>query len=694
MRQGPPRRIEVPQPPEVDERQLVADSLFGGYSDNGQMPPDNMRAEFDAQLGNPDADPRLDPSGYHQPVRMLTVAQAAQLMGVSTSTARRLTDGRGLPALRLFKTLRIRSDHAWAMGNRLAAGRNVGGGREWSARHRYPRGMRDMGVPIDEVAQTLQVHPHTLWRWWRSLDAAARPGQPPQTLLWRCAGRRDNAVIPEGVLTSWGIPYAKSALRLIRFAEVRRLTPHQKRMVASHQRTSAEQLPDHQVRRSDKVSDAASGLRVYTMAEAAAVLRLSVSGARKAIARAGIDVWMLAGAARVGCDDLLQLLDARTEAVNRKVQPWFTSDRGHDPLMVPITDAARRIGVTVRTLRRRAAAGKFTLVTSRGQLFARRHEVQAAIDAAQAAQPRRGNDEQRTAEQCGAQLTDAHMDSFTAWVALRYPDIDTSTVLFNRAGAAQMAGCRPSVIENLVREGLIPAQRCGRDLRIRTVDLMGAGVFSAKVARMCPKLRVSDPAQCRAFVSEFLTFDQAARIVGRPASEVRYLASIGTLNSVRFGRGAHRLHESEVAGPGMLRFKDTARPYRELKHRRPIGWGCTVNDAAHYLRVCERTVLRWIDKGVLTAVEATRIKWRRTENGSYRKLPVPVNHGGFLVSERSVRTVRRLRQVRGLQPRDVVAVTPNQLGEGQAPELQPWQQFQLVNEDGAPLDEYGDPIST
>jgi hypothetical protein len=72
---------------------------------------------------------------------------------------------------------------------------------------------------------------------------------------------------------------------------------------------------------------------------------------------------------------------------------------------------------------------------------------------------------------------------------------------------------------------------------------------------------------------------------------------------------------------------------------------------------------------------------------------VPVNHGGFLVSERSVRTARRLRQVRGLQPRDVLAVTPNQLREGQAPELQPWQQFQLVNEDGAWLGEYGDPIS-
>jgi hypothetical protein len=82
----------VPQPPEVDERQLVADTLFGSYGGNGQTAPDSMRAEFDAQLGKSEADPRFDPSGYRQPVRMLTVAQAAQLMKVSTSTVRRLTD--------------------------------------------------------------------------------------------------------------------------------------------------------------------------------------------------------------------------------------------------------------------------------------------------------------------------------------------------------------------------------------------------------------------------------------------------------------------------------------------------------------------------------------------------------------------------------------------------------------------------
>jgi hypothetical protein len=43
---------------------------------------------------------------------------------------------------------------------------------------------------------------------------------------------------------------------------------------------------------------------------------------------------------------------------------------------------------------------------------------------------------------------------------------------------------------------------------------------------MPPKPRVSDRAPGRALVSEFLTFDQAGRIVGRPASEVRYLVGL------------------------------------------------------------------------------------------------------------------------------------------------------------------------
>lgn len=92
----------------------------------------------------------------------------------------------------------------------------------------------------------------------------------------------------------------------------------------------------------------------------------------------------------------------------------------------------------------------------------------------------------------------------------------------------------------------------------------------------------------------------------------------------------------------------------------------------------------------MSATAATRDKWRRTETGGYRKVPVPVNRGGYLVSERSVIAARRLRQVREQQLRDPVAVTSDQLASGQAPELQPWQRYRLVNEAGRPIDEYGE----
>ncbi|MFA5709283.1 helix-turn-helix domain-containing protein, partial [Mycolicibacterium sp.] len=262
-----------------------------------------------------------------------------------------------------------------------------------------------------------------------------------------------------------------------------------------------------------------------------------------------------------------------------------------------------------------------------------------------------------------------------------------------RASAALAAGCRPSVIESLVREGLIPAHRRGRDLQIRLVDLVAAGVFSAKVARMCPKLRPADAAARRNVTAEFLTFDQAARILDRPATEIRYLASIGTLRSVRFGNGAHRLHESEISGPARQRFNETARPYRPLKRVRHFGWGYTVNDAANHLGVSERTVLRMIDKGSLLAVAATKEKWRLNSRGFLNKMPVPVNHGGFLVSERSVLIARRLRQVRGELPRDDVRITVEHLRRGVAPELQAWQRFLLVDESGNRVDEYGNRVA-
>jgi len=275
----------------------------------------------------------------------------------------------------------------------------------------------------------------------------------------------------------------------------------------------------------------------------------------------------------------------------------------------------------------------------------------------------------------------------------RYPDMDPASALYTRAHAAVHAVCRPSVIEALVSQGLIPARRIGRELQIRLVDLVAAGVFSAKVARMCPKLRVTDTAARRNVESEFLSFDQAARFLARPASEVRYLADIGTLNAVRFGNGSRRLHESELFGPGKARFQQNARPYRQYKPLRPFGFGYTVNDAANLIGVSERTVLRMVARGALTAIEATKQKWRRGPTGVLLKMPVVVNHGGLLVSERSVATARRLRQVRGELPRDEVPITVEHVRAGTAAGLQPWQRYFLVDERGNRLDEYGRPLA-
>lgn len=683
MQQPPPQRIEVPPPPPADEHEIARDALLGGADPATADVPDSLLDEFEAQVGRRDEDLSLDPAGYRHPVRMLTLDQAADLMGVSRSVAYRLIDT-GMPAFRMFRTVRVRSDCAWAMRNRLAAGIGHGGGLRWSAGLRRANGAVDRGVPINEVAAALQVHPQTLWRWGRHFQAVATPGQPMISLVWRVAGRRDNAVIPEHVLATSGIPYKKSSLRLIRFSETRLFTAAERRLIEKGLRQVCD---DGQVRRKDHLRDEASRLRFYRMDEAAQVLRLSVSGARKALSRAGIRTPIVAGAARVGHDDLFMLMQRRIE----KGQGKTRQQSDDDPLLVPVADAAKRMNITVRTLRRRAAAGKINVVTADERLWVRRHEVEAvtgalaeqqwrdAVAAAQAPEPDRGAD-----------LTDAHISNFTDWVARYYPDIDIDTVIFTRAGAADRARCRPSVIEALVCEGLIPAQRQGRDLRIRTVDLLAAAVFSSKVARMCPNLRVDDPATREAFAAEFLTFDAAAAVLERPVSEVRYLVRVGTLHAVRFGHGAHRLHESELTGPGLSRFKEDADPCPERKTRRPLGWGHTVNDAATALDVSERTVLRWIAQGSLSATAATRDKWRRTETGGYRKVPVPVNRGGYLVSERSVIAARRLRQVREQQPRDPVAVTSDQLASGQAPELQPWQRYRLVNEAGRPIDEYGE----
>lgn len=684
LRHEQEQKIVLPAAPVVDERDLVMSVLSRSYDEmiDGALTR-HQRREIDAQLGTPHQDRDMYPHAHNQPVRMLTLREAADILDISTSAARRLIRGRGLPSVRFFRTVRVRSDHVWAVRNRLAAGHHLSS-REL-VRHR--RGDVYRGVPLEDVAATLRVHPHTAWRWWRRYATDAEPDAPVTDLPWRVVGRRDRALVPEDVLAAWEVPYDPASLRLIRFTDLHRLSGPQRRLIDEvHRRDSVR--PD-QVRRTDKVRDAVSHTRLYTMAEAAPMMNMTASGVRKAIERAGISTTVLCGQRRVRHDDLFQLINQRSRKINQRLRPWFTPDYGDDPAMVPLAQAAERIGVTVRTLRRRGAAGKVEIVTSDGQLFMRRHEVHAAIAVSAHRAP--GSDDRRTAP--ADSLTQAHIESFIAWARWRYPDMDPSAALYTRARAAAYAGCRPSVIDALVHEGLIPARRVGRDVRIRLVDLIAAGVFSAKVARMCPRLQVSDPQRRRSIEAEFLTFDQAARPLQRPASEVRYLARIGTLNAVRFGAGAHRLHESEVFGPGRARFEDQARPYRTYTPMRHMGFGHTVNDAAALIGVSERTVLRMVSRGALQAVDATKQKWRRTESGILMKQPVPVNHGGLLVSDRSVAAARRLRQMRGDLPKDDVPITVEHVRAGTGPQLQPWQRYLLVDDRGNRLDEYGRQIA-
>lgn len=680
-------RLEVPAPPSVDDRELVTELLYPGRDLDAEPLPADRAGEIDALLGAPNPNRGFYPSSYNQPVRMLTLAETAAELGLGMARVRRMARGGGLPALRMFGTIRIRSDYVWAMGNILAAGLPAELGCGWATDR--PRGALDRGVPVEQVARTLRVHPQTMWRWWRKL-AKANPDVKPRHLLWRCVGRRERAMIPEDILMVWGIPYEKSSLRRIYFEEAYRIDAEVRAAIAENRRRTNGVAPGLLRRKNKMIRDQVSGLQCFTMADAASMMGISASGTRKALQRGGAITWTIAGTTRVCQDDLFAVLQLRSDKV-RKSRGLPPGGLMKDPLLVPIAMAADKIGVTVRTLRRRAAAGKLEIVTSGSKLWLRRHEVDALV-AAQAAKPARAaeaRDRRRAAAERGANLTEAHVENFLAWLKWSQPDIDPAMALHTRSSAATFAGTRPNVIEALVAEGLLPAQRRGRDLRIRTVDLVAAGVFSAKVARMCPKLRIDDPRQRRNVTAEYLTFDQAAQIVERPASEVRYLARIGTLHEVRFGSGNHRLHESEVYGPGLVRYRQAARPYRTIEHKRFGGYNQTVNDTANHLGVSERTVLRMIERGALLAIEATKQRWCRIEGGAWIQRDFPVNHGGFLVSDKSVRTAIRLRQCRGDLPRTPIPVTVEHLRGGRAPELEPWQEYQLVDRQGNRVDEYG-----
>ncbi|MEX3756467.1 helix-turn-helix domain-containing protein [Mycobacteroides abscessus] len=667
-----PAEPKLPEPPSVDDRDLLRQALYPRRDLADEPLSAREQAEFDALVATPGGESTAAPGVYNQPVKMLTVGEVAQALGISSTGVRRLIKSRRLPAFTMFKTVRVRSDLVWALQNRpdLTPGL-IGDGPAYRPNHCAMDPFK--GVPVEQVAAQLRVHPQTLRRWDRHY-------RNNEIKMWSHAGRGEEAAVMSKTLSLHHIPFEKSQLRFVSRLDMHGASPEVKRTIADALRRidRAPVRPD-QVRRNQRLSDAATGQRLFTYPEVAAFLHLTPSGARKAIMSAGIPVQILGGVARVRYDDMVHLMLTRHNKALRKNQPRRPAVKPDIPQLIPIADAANRMGVTVRTVRRWIAAKKIVGVIRDEALWIRVADLQAhgERDELSARRDRRRDQASETVAR-GATLTSGHFASFLHWLRYTSPEVDLHDALHTRSSAAELGGCRPVVIENLVREGLIPAQRHGRELRIRTMDLYAAAVFSAKVARMCPKFKPKDVRERHSVVGEYLSFEQAAARLKRPVSEVRRLVADKALLTVRFGQ-VHRLHVSEIEGPGLVRFKKIAEPYPPLKYHRSFSQ-MTVNEAADELGLSERTVLRWVRSGALLGAYASRKKWRWNSYGVPVKVDVPTNRGGALLSARTVIAARRLRQVRGLQPRDLIEVTRGQLSAGNYPELKPWQEFMLVND--------------
>ncbi|CPW71980.1 helix-turn-helix domain-containing protein [Mycobacteroides abscessus] len=666
-----PAEPKLPEPPTIDDRDLLRQTLYPRRDLFDEPLSPREQTEFDA-LAATRGDQTAAPAVYNQPVTMLTVSETAQALGISTTGVRRLIRSRRLRAFRMFKTVRVRSDLVWAFVHRpdLSPG-PIGDGPAY----RPNRGKADpfRGVPLAQIAAQLRVHPQTVRRWDRYYQAN-------EIKLWAHGGQGKDVAVMSETLARHHIPFDQSQLRFVSRVNMRGASADVKRTIAAAMRRldRAPVRPD-QVRRGQPLIDAATGRRLYTYPEVAAFLKLTPSGARKAIAAAGIPVQILGGVARVRYDDMIHLMISRHNKALRKNTPWMPAVKPDAPQLVPIAQAAARMGVTVRTVRRWIAAKKIVGVIRDEALWIRAADLEThgEVDELSA----RGTRKRAAATEAavgGATLTNGHIASFIHWLRYSAPEVDLHDALHTRTSAAELAGCRPVVIENLVREGLIPAQRNGRDLRIRTVDLYAAGVFSAKVARMCPNLKAKGARERHRVVGEYVSFEQAAARLKRPVSEIRRLVADKTLLTVRFGQ-VHRMHVSEIEGPGLARFKRVAQPYPPLKYHRSFSQ-MTVNEAANELGLSERTVLRWVRSGALLGAYASRKKWWWNSYGVPVKIDVPVNRNGALLSARTVIAARRLRQVRGLLPRDLIEVTRGQLSAGNYPELKPWQEFMLVDE--------------
>lgn len=679
---------KIPTTPKISERELLTKSLYAGRDLAAVPLTAEESAEFEAMLRTGGRTRAALPRVYNRTVTLLTPAEAAAELGVSRTAMRAMIRTREIDSIRVpgSRVVRVRSDIVWAFQNRPELLRG-GGITTLSPAYRPTSTIDDgwHGVPVATLAQILRVHPGTLLLWSRR---QARLGDDSMFPLY---GHGANKVLMTQWLHRYRIPFTDDQLIRVRLDDPFGYS-RQEKVRLERLRLDLREAPitADKVQRGQPLKDAVTGQMYVQLTEAASALGLSVGGARKAFLRAGIPMHKFGGTLRILTGDVNSLAFERAVARNNRYRPDNPSiahNTDDDPSLVSVKDAATKLDITVRTLRRWMAAGKIEGVIRRGKLWVRTIALLAFIDKTKhtelvEAYQRQEANRKPAQTNTGANLTEDHIRNYLDWARYFYTseqldNIGAENMLLSRSRAAKAAGCRPSVIDQLVREGLIPARRDGNDLVIRQPDLIAASVFSAKVARMCPKLRQNKASLLWEVKGEYLSVEQAAADLKRPISEIRELIAEGHLRSVKFGK-VHRLHVSEVEGPAKLRFnakEDLA--FDPLKLDNRFGTGVTVNGAANRLGVSERTVLRWVHDGTLLASYSTKKKWKQTPMG-WTQIDVPTNRGCVLITDSSVRALRRLRQVRGLLPLDTVNMTQEQIDEGRAPELSPWQKARIV----------------
>ena len=111
--------------------------------------------------------------------------------------------------------------------------------------------------------------------------------------------------------------------------------------------------------------------------------------------------------------------------------------------------------------------------------------------------------------------------------------------MLKAADAAAELKVTPAQVYNMIRSGLLPAQKPGRDYVIRRADL-------AKVPKVRKRGPKPKPAPIRNYPrTQTITIDRAARMLGIPPDEVLRLCHQGAIHQT-WQHGQPRLYRGSV----------------------------------------------------------------------------------------------------------------------------------------------------